>query len=233
MKALVFDTGPIITLTMNNLLWLLEQLKYQFRGEFYISPAVRREVIDKPLTTKKFKFEALQVLKVLTKDVLKVAGDDEITQKANLLLTLANNLLYARGQNIKIVHYAEMEALAVAIKFSAAAIVIDERTSRYLIESPERLRERMQKKLHTEVRMDHDILRKFQQEIGSIKVIRSVELIIIAYEKGLLDLYTTEKESKIIPNLKPTLLEAVLWGAKLNGCAISAEEIDSILGFET
>ena len=66
MKALVFDAGPIITLTMNNLLWLLEQLKSQFNGEFFICPAVRRELVDKPLQTKKYKFQMFFNKKLLT-----------------------------------------------------------------------------------------------------------------------------------------------------------------------
>ena len=32
MKTLVFDAGPIISMTMNNLLWLLKPLKKQFDG---------------------------------------------------------------------------------------------------------------------------------------------------------------------------------------------------------
>ena len=56
MKSLVFDAGPIITLTMNNLLWLLNPLKNNFKGEFYLSAAVKEELIDRPLQTKKYKF---------------------------------------------------------------------------------------------------------------------------------------------------------------------------------
>ena len=62
MKCLVFDSGPIISLTTNNLLWILEPLKNKFKGRFVITEGVRKELIDKPLTTKKFKFEALHCL---------------------------------------------------------------------------------------------------------------------------------------------------------------------------
>ena len=55
MKSLVFDAGPIISLTMNNLLWLLDPLKVNFKGEFYIPMAVKGELVDRPLTTKKFR----------------------------------------------------------------------------------------------------------------------------------------------------------------------------------
>jgi len=62
MKALVFDTGPIITLAMNNLLWLVKEMKDKFNGEFYITESVKRECVDRPLTSKKYKYEAIQVL---------------------------------------------------------------------------------------------------------------------------------------------------------------------------
>ena len=64
-KALVFDTGPIISLAMNNLLWVLVKLKEKFSGDFYVTPGVKRECVDKPLLGKKFKFEAMRTLKLI------------------------------------------------------------------------------------------------------------------------------------------------------------------------
>ena len=40
MKSLVFDAGPVISLTTNNLLWLLDVLKGDYEGEFYIPEGV-------------------------------------------------------------------------------------------------------------------------------------------------------------------------------------------------
>lgn len=233
MRSLIFDTGPVISLTMNNLLWLLEPLKSKFNGEFYITEAVKRELIDRPLQTKKFKFEALQVLKYITKDVLKVFPSKDLEEKAQHLLHLANNSFRAKGHYIKVVHYAEIESLAAALKLGSSAIVIDERTTRHLIEKPDHEVERLQKKLHTHIKINHDNFNQFKKEISGLRAIRSVELVTIAYELGLLDLYTTEKEKEIIPDLKKILLESVLWGVKLQGCAVSTQEIDDIIKFET
>ena len=63
MKALVFDSGPIINLALNNMLWILKPLKEKFKGDFYITESVKRECIDRPLTSKKFKYEALETFK--------------------------------------------------------------------------------------------------------------------------------------------------------------------------
>lgn len=47
------------------------------------------------------------------------------------------------------------------------------------------------------------------------------------YEFGLLDKFLTR-----IPEARKNLLESVLWGVKLNGCAVSREEIEDILKME-
>jgi len=70
-KSIVFDTGPVISLTLNNLLWLIEPLQQRYEGDFIITPMIYRELIEKPLSTKKYKFEALQILPLLSKGLLK------------------------------------------------------------------------------------------------------------------------------------------------------------------
>ncbi len=233
MRCIVFDTGPIISLTMNNMLWLLEPLKSRFGGEFYITSGVKEELIDRPFHTKKFKFESLQVLQYVSKDVLKVLANEEIRPKAEQLLELANHCFKARGQFITIVHLGEMEALAAALLLDAEAIVVDERTTRYLIDKPEMLADRMRQKLHTKIHVDRQNLQKLKEELKGINVIRSVELVTIAYEHGLLDFYITEKEKKVLPDVKRSILESALWVLKLTGCAVSDTEINDILRFES
>jgi hypothetical protein len=232
MKCLVFDTGPIISLTMNNLLWLLEPLKGMFKGEFYITKSVKEELIDRPFQSKKFKFEAMQVLQYVSKGVIKEIAYEEIEAKARQLFNLANRCFKAEGQSISIVHFGEMEALAAAILLHALAIVVDERTTRYLVDKPEKLRRRMENKLHTQVEMDRVAIKELKAEIGSLRAIRSIELVSIAFEKGLLDIYMTHDEEKLVPEPKKNLLEGVLWSLKLNGCSVADEEIGDIVKYE-
>ncbi len=232
MKSLVFDAGPIITLSLNNLLWILEPLKTKFNGEFCISPEVRNELVDKPLKTRKYKFEALQVLKYICKGVLKEVDEKEVREKAQQIIEVANSTFRAKGHDVKIVHSGEVGAVALALHMNSNAIVVDERTTRYLIEKPDQLQELMASKLHTKVSVNKHNLDKLKQMFKDLKVIRSVELVTIAYEMGLLEFYVTEKEKCQVPDLNKTLLESVLWGAKLNGCAISEKEINSIIKFE-
>jgi hypothetical protein len=75
MKYLVFDAGPIISLSMNGLLYVLRPLKDGFDGEFIITPQVRRELIDRPIKDRKFKLEAIKVRRLLEEGVLKLSTD--------------------------------------------------------------------------------------------------------------------------------------------------------------
>jgi hypothetical protein len=231
-KKIVFDSGPIISLTMNNLLWIIEPLQKQFGGEFIITPGIYSELVEKPLSTKKYKFEALQILPYIIKKNLQISESKDIYSKANELLELANKCFMAHGSWIKIVHIAEMEALAEAILYNADAIVIDERTTRTLIESPHLLKTILEKKLHTEIKVNEANLARLKQEIGSLFVLRSFELVAMAFELGLLNKYMQEEEKKILPNLERSVLEGVLWAVKLNGCSVKREDIYSLIKME-
>ena len=229
MKSIVFDSGPIISLTLNNILWTLESLHEKFDGEFYITKEVYNEIITKPLATKKYKFEALQILPLITKGILKFTTEKEIEDKAKILLKLANEVFMARENYIKIVHMGEMQAIACALIKKSDTIAIDERTTRILIEKPLSLKRHFEKKLHTKVDMNEDNLKILTKEFGHLKVIRSFELVTIAFELGLLNIFAQKEEEKLVPNIRSALLESVLWGVKLNGCSVKREEIYEVV----
>ena len=227
MKSLIFDAGPVISLAMNNLLWILEPLKKKFGGKFYITEAVRKEIVDRPLETKKFKFEAIQVEKLIENGVLDIVDNDFIREKTPSLLNTANEIFKAYHNYIKIVHYAEISVIEAAISMNANAIVIDEKTTRFLIENPKVIVEILKKTLHTPIGISESNLKEFNAIVKDVKAIRSIELVTIAYEHGLLDNYITK-----LPDARKDLLESVLWGVKLNGCAVSKDEIGQILRME-
>ncbi len=224
MKSLVFDAGPIISLTTNNLLWMLSPLKKLFGGEFFIPSCVRKELVERPLVTKKFKFEALQVEAQIETGVLKEISHHELGEQTNELYRLANRIFSAHNTPITILQIGEVETLAGAMLLKADAAVVDERITRTLLEEPDHLKKVLGKKLHTNVTVDRNALRDFTKKTRHVNIIRSTELAVVAYEKGILDKYIVN-----IPNAKTALLEGILWGLKLNGCSISEEEINSLV----
>jgi predicted nucleic acid-binding protein len=227
MKGLVFDAGPIISLTMNNLLWVLEPLRMRYNGFFYIPEAVRVELIDQALESKKFKFEALQTLEYIRNGTLQVVKKREVLAEAIRLRDLANKAFSVHNHPVKIVHQGEMSVLAMARLEGSDAVVIDERNTRELIEHPEHIAKIMKNRLHARVDIDRAVLRKLQQELSGIRVIRSFELVTVAFELGLLDRYIANR-----PELKKLLLESVLWGVKLDGCSVSDSEIQQVMKLE-
>ena len=194
MSSIVFDTGPIISLATNNLLWLLENLKERYKGDFLIPKDVQKELVEVPLEIKRFKLEALQVNREINKGNLKVIEDPRIQILEQELLQLANSCFKAKGFPIKIVQKGEMAAVATALIFNSDAIVIDERTARELIENPEKIAELMSYKLKTKIEVDKTCLDKIKSKFGSLKVIRSIELAMVGYELGWFDKYLSPAE---------------------------------------
>ncbi|HLG25154.1 MAG TPA: hypothetical protein VI564_09555 [Candidatus Nanoarchaeia archaeon] len=227
MKSLIFDTGPIISLTTNNLLWILEPLKEKFAGKFYITEAVKRELIDGPIYIKRFKFEAIQVQRLIDVGVLEVISANYAKEDTLRLLKLSNSIFRAFNHDMTIVHHAEMSVIAAALEMEADAVVIDEKTTRFLIEDPKTVIDILKKSLHTSIAVNESNLKEFNKSVTGTNIIRSVELAALAYEMGFLNDLITK-----IQNPEKNLLESILWGVKLNGCAVSEDEINQIIDTE-
>jgi predicted nucleic acid-binding protein len=224
MKSIIFDAGPIISLSMNNLLGILAPLKKKFNGKFYITESVKRELVDRPFETKKYKFEAIQIEKLIEQGVLEIIDSEFIRSETSKMLDLSNRIFMAANNQMRIVHYAEISVLAAAIEQKSDAIVIDEKTTRLIMENPRLMMEILRKTLHTPIKLNETNLKGFRDMVKGIRAIRSVELVTIAYEQGLLDEYITK-----LPDAGKNLLESVLWGVKLNGCAVTKKEVEQIV----
>ena len=233
MDKIIFDTGPIISLTLNNLLWILEPLRREFRGTFYIPMAVKKELIDRPLQTKKFKFEALQIIPLISNGTLEIIENDFIESKTRSLMDLANRCFKAKGNWIQMIQSGEMEALATALYFGSKTVVVDERITRMLIENPPDVKRTLERRLHTKVYMNEENIKSLHKEIKDLKVIRSIELVTVAYELGLLNRYKEKSQELFVKDVNKALLEGVLWGVKLNGCSVSEDEIKEIIRIES
>ncbi|MBU2577100.1 MAG: hypothetical protein KKF50_05265 [Nanoarchaeota archaeon] len=220
MKYLIFDAGPIISLTMNGMLPIIEKLKGVFDGEFILTPQVKHEVVDRPIKIKKYKLEAIRVRDMIERGVFKMSGDfvpdDKLEREIKRLIKVTNGVLRTAqtGEKIKLIHKGEAACLAFSnLCGGDNVIVIDERTTRMLTESPQNLEKMMEKKLHTPLKAELPLL----NELKNFKFIRSAELLFIAYKKGLIPI----KKSR-------DLLDALLYGVKFKGASISSSEIEEM-----
>jgi len=111
--------------------------------------------------------------------------------------------------------------------------VIDERTTRMLTEAPENLEKMMERKLHMPLDAELSLLK----ELRDFKFIRSAELLYVAFKKDLVLSARNSVPSKLgtskevpFPSGKKSkdLLDALLYGVKFKGCAISSVEIEEM-----
>jgi len=221
MKAIIFDSGTLISLSINGLLGELAELKKMFRGKFLITGDVKKEVIDRPMSIKKFELEALRIRDLLNKKVLEMPSstgidEAELEKKKEEIKNMANSSFFARGKEIHLIDSGEASCLALSRilndKKITNAIAVDERTARMLGEKPENLQGLLDKKLHARVDFKKENFKFF----SGFKFIRSSELVYVMYKKGIINLDGADT------------LDALLWAVKLNGCAISSEEIEEI-----
>jgi hypothetical protein len=228
MKSIVFDTSTVISLVTNNLLWVTAKLKEQFNGHFVIPKSVEHELIGHPLKTRRFKLEAIVINDYVEEGIFKLHSSAAIKETTHKLLSLANNIFIAKNNPIRILQQGEVEAIALALHLKSDALAVDERTLRLLIENPEKNHKILERKMHTKIIVNKENLNEFQRLTKGIKILRSTELVTVAYDMGLLNKYITAKK-QLHRELRKPLLEGALWGLKLHGCSISESEINDIL----
>jgi len=217
MNELIFDSSSIISISQNCLMKVLECMSKKTNNQFVITKGVEFESVTKPLTITKFELNALRIKRAIDLNWLKVEQNEiDSTQ----IEDLANNIFFSENKPIKIIHKGEAEALALYKKLNASVLVIDERTTRMLIEEPKNLEKKLKFHYRKKIKMNQGNLKKFSSFAGKINIVRSAELIAKAFDLGCF-------EGELDNSNKS--LEAALFALKFNGCAVSLEEIKEYL----
>ncbi|OIO43181.1 hypothetical protein COU56_02060 [Candidatus Pacearchaeota archaeon CG10_big_fil_rev_8_21_14_0_10_31_9] len=218
MKVVIFDSGVLITLSMNSLLDMLVDLRKVFKGKFVITREIEEEIVKKPLTIKKYKLGAIRLRKLINDKILEFPeslgiDSSEVRKVSYDILKQTNSIYFSKNHPVHIIDTGEASALALSKilrqKKIENIIAVDERTTRILCEKPENLREILENKLHTKIEEKGQI----DKDLQSIFFIRSTELVYIAFKKGLI-----EDQSK-------DMLDALLYGTKFKGASVSGSEI--------
>jgi hypothetical protein len=218
-KILIFDSGTLINLSMNGLLYILEEFKKISDVRFMITEQARLETVDRPSNVPRFELGALRIKQMINEEILEMPSSLNISKESidtgtKELMEMANHTVEARGKFVNIVSDAEMSCLALSRELSERdienLIAIDERTTRILAEKPENLQKLMSDRLHFPVRLDKTNFQEFKK----FRFIRSTELAYAAHKKGILHLKD------------PKALEAVLYATKYKGSSVSFDEIN-------
>ena len=209
---IVVDSSSIISLAVNCMCSVLAQIGTGFT----ITPKVYEEIITRPLGNRRFSLESMRIRRLVSSGALIVQAPK--TGLCDDVLSAANRVYSIRGRELKIIHPAESEAIGLAGEIGAKALLIDERTTRLLVEDPAELRDLLSYRNRAEVRMNEAWLRKLKDVMPKMPIIRSAEIVAIAYERGYLTrMHDVEDKS---------VLDAALAALKYSGCAITWEEIE-------
>src|SRR3989338_8247324 len=119
MKVLILDSGILINLSMNGLLYVLEELKKISNIKILITKDVRYETIDRPIGIPKFELGALRIQNLINLKIIELPDSLQISEKELNSLTqnyleLANHSIQSHNQFIQLVSNAEMSCLALS-----------------------------------------------------------------------------------------------------------------------
>ncbi len=224
---IVCDSSSIIALSEVCFLGVISKFA-EAGARFYIPVGVRKEVVDTPITTKSFRLEAVRISGAIAKGNITVIDKPEMAaqvhEKSNLIMNLANNLLSARGKPIHLIDYGETEALALALVIGCPTILVDEKTTRLLIENPRGLHDSLENRLGVQIEVNERALSELSGMLSGLCAIRSCELVSVGYTRGYLDAFAPKGTVS-----GRNLLFGALFAVKENGCSISEAEIREYL----
>lgn len=216
---MVFDASALISVSQTCLIKILGGLQKELDAEFFIPKIVFEEAVQRPIQIKRFELNAIRIKKAIDEGWFKVVCSQD-RQLFEQIGEIANNCFFVNGKPITLLQYGEIEALCLIKELSAGAFAIDERTTRMLIENPVQLQSIMRERRRTSIAIEKSKASQFAAMFKEVAIVRSVELIALADEYGLL------KEE--LP-LGQQSLEAALFAAKYSGCAVSSREINMFL----
>ncbi len=217
-KYVLCDSSSLISLTDSCLDSLLYFFRDNFGVKFLIPQSVEYETVSRPLSlrTKIYCFSALRIKDMINDGVVEViSGNNEPETKE--LMDMGNSIFYARSRPIRLLHLGETEMIAIANKLQVTSILMDERTTRVLVENPISLAKHFENEFHTNIMVNKKNLSAFTQKVGHLDVIRTTELVYIAREKSFF---------KTFGELESQAAEAALYKLKYSGCAVSFHEIE-------
>ena len=218
---IVFDASSLISISQTCLVRILPELKSALNAEFLITPAVFHEAVSRPMGIKRFELTAVRMDALVKQGHLELKQLDASAQKfASEISALANNIFFTGHKPIRIMQKGEIESLALIRQLDADALVVDERTTRMMVENPLALHSLMKRKYKRQIQEDRKNSTKLKGMFSGLSILRSVELIALAIEKNAL-------AGQLENNKKA--LEAALFAAKFSGCAVSFSEINNFL----
>lgn len=213
MVRIVMDSGPLISFSDTCLIKIAAFLREK-GAEFIIPKSVEQEIVSTPIKIKRYAFSAVRLHKAIDDGDLKVVNvNNSLVER---ITAAANSVFSVHGQPLKILHAGEAACLAAYKEFNCACLVIDEKTTRLLIEDPELLQENIADEYRTRVFVNSKKLNEFNSLTKGIEILRSSELAAIAAKKGYFNSFGKHKEQAF---------HSAILALKQAGCSLSEKEV--------
>ncbi|OIO26648.1 hypothetical protein COU38_03785 [Candidatus Micrarchaeota archaeon CG10_big_fil_rev_8_21_14_0_10_54_18] len=216
MTTVICDASSVISLSETCNINALQYLKDNAGTAFIIPPAVQKELIESPLHIKHYWFSALRMRRLINAGTLRTVSPPNLRKETRRLDSLANNVFKVGRRPLKILHQGELECLALASSVNAAALLVDEKTTRLLVENPNLLLESIQGEQKNKVYVNQKHLRAFRKN-AYYPVIRSTEVIAVAAEQGFYRDYGVDEAEAA---------RAAMHALRHAGCSITHRELD-------
>ncbi len=218
MSLIVCDSSSLISLSDTCNIDVLRFLR-QHGGKFVIPPAVEEEIIKHPAQLKQYAFSAVRLRKLVEDGVVLTQAPPRLASEKQAIENAANSAVRVDGKPLRLIHAGEAECLAllrIAPQDAQKTLLVDEKTTRLLIESPKTLVERLRGEYKTSVEIDEAAMRAFKTGLEKITVIRSTELIAVAASLGFFADYGTAAQDAT---------HTALGALQLAGCSVSSDEL--------
>ncbi|MEM4255215.1 MAG: hypothetical protein QXR53_02705 [Candidatus Norongarragalinales archaeon] len=213
-KTLVCDSSSLISLAETCTLGVLSFLQDKFGVDFVIPPAVQAEIVERPRKVGRYSYSAARINHLLNQGTVRVASNASVYSDAEKIMDAANSLFYAE-KPLKIIQQGEAQCLALLSPLQAKALLIDEKTTRLLIEDAKKLFFLMQAE-HGETKTNEKTLSYFQKRFA-FPAMRSTELVAFAAQNGFFESYAPDENE---------VFHSSIYALRYAGCSISQKEID-------
>ncbi len=212
----ICDSSTLIALAETCTLPALYHLKQSAGARFLVPPAVGYETMQHPEHIKRFAFSAFKIEKVKDDGVLEMTEPKNLGQRTRDIMQRANSVFSVNGQALKVLHAGEAECLAVYLENKAKAVLVDEKTTRLLIEDPLLLRDSLQQEYHGRAKMNDSALDALKAATKGMVAVRSTEILAMAYEDGFFKGYGKNEVEAF---------HASLYALRNAGCSITTKEL--------
>ncbi|MFA6213992.1 MAG: hypothetical protein WC717_01820 [Candidatus Micrarchaeia archaeon] len=214
-QSIVCDSSSLISLTDSCFVHILYFLKKKYRGSFIIPPSVEKECVEQPMHLKNYALHAIRLKRAIAEGTIDVVAAAP-GKRAEEVSFAANGIFHVEGTPLRLLHAGEADVISLALELGVENILMDERTTRMLVEDPESLRGHLEHELGRQIGINDGNLSAFSRATRKLRFFRSTELLLLAYEKGYFADYR---------ELERDAVEASLYKLKYSGCAIGFGEI--------